>query len=105
MTCRNAFSAAQTRQPNGDAPAYGHTSSQNTEAGSDTALITRVMQRLNYSQPLALTAAHQRQALILDRDKAAQRMDTQQVHRLESDLRKLTNRILDKGVCSDGATS
>jgi len=40
--------------------------------------------------------------MIIDRNKAAKRMDTQQVHRLESDLRKLTNRILAKGAFSDG---
>jgi hypothetical protein len=47
--------------------------------------------------PLALTALHQREAMILDRNLAALRMDTQSVHRLERDLRKLTNRILGKG--------
>jgi hypothetical protein len=51
---------------------------------------------------LALTALHQREAMILDRNRAAKRMDTQEVHRLERDLRKLTNRILAKGVCSNG---
>jgi len=51
---------------------------------------------------LVLTQAMQRDALIIDRNKAAKRMDTQQVHRLESDLRKLTNRILAKGAFSDG---
>lgn len=51
--------------------------------------------------PLVLTALHQREALIIDRNWAAKRMDTQEVHRLERGLRKLTNRILAKGVCSD----
>lgn len=51
---------------------------------------------------LVLTAMHQRQAMILDRNKAAKMLDMQAVHRLESDLRKLTSRILTKGVCSDG---
>jgi hypothetical protein len=50
---------------------------------------------------LELTALHQREALILDRNRAAKMLDMQSVHRLERDLRKLTNRILAKGVCSD----
>jgi len=50
---------------------------------------------------LVLTQAMQRDALILDRNKAAKMLDMQAVHRLEIDLRKLTNRILAKGVCSD----
>lgn len=50
---------------------------------------------------LELTAMHQRDAMILDRNKAAKMLDMQAVHRLERDLRKLTNRILTKGVCSN----
>jgi hypothetical protein len=50
--------------------------------------------------PLVLTAPMQRHALILDRDKAAHRMDTRAVHRIEVELRRLTSRML-KEVCSD----
>ena len=63
--------------------------------------IFRSVRRDGKLPTLALTDLHQRQALILDRNKAAKMLDMQAVHRLESDLRKLTNRILAKGVCSD----
>jgi hypothetical protein len=36
----------------------------------------------------------QRHALILDRDKAAHRMDTRAVHRIEVELRRLTTTML-----------
>lgn len=101
MTCLNATSAVQTPLPNGDDRAFFRSCRNTSEAASDTALIMRVMQKLKSPPPLALTALHQREALILDRNRAALRMDTQEVHRLERDLRKLTNRILAKGVCSD----
>jgi hypothetical protein len=100
-TCQPAFSAVQTLQPNGDAPAYFRSCRNTSEGDSDTALIMRVMQKLKSPPPLVLTALHQREAMILDRNRAALRMDTQEVHRLDRDLRKLTNRILAKGVCSD----
>jgi hypothetical protein len=94
MTCPNATSAELTHRycidDRGGYPTYPPTSADISEL----ALITRVMQRLAFPPPLVLTTAHQRQALIVDRDKAAKRMDAQQVHRLEGDLRKLTNRIL-----------
>lgn len=99
MTCRRAFFADAilpcSIDDRGDYPTYRQTS----EGDLDTALITRVMQRLNSPPPLVLTAAHQRQTMILDRDRAAKRMDTQAVHRIENDLRKLTSRILAKGAC------
>lgn len=94
MTCQTAFSAVQTHRPNGDAPAFFQSCRNISGDASDFALITRVMRALNSPPPLVLTTTHQRQALILDRDRAAQRMDTQQVHRLESDPRKLTTKIL-----------
>ena len=98
MTCQPAFSAVLTPLPNGDAPAFFRTCRNTSEVGSDTALIMRVMERLKSPPRLALTALHQREALIIDRNRAALRMDTQEVHRLERDLRKLTNRMLAKGV-------
>ena len=101
MNWPNAFSAGPTPRPNGDVRDFCQTSSRSIVAGSDTALITRVMHALNSQPPLVLTQAMQRDALILDRNKAAKMLDMQAVHRLESDLRKLTNRILTKGVCSN----
>jgi hypothetical protein len=98
MTCQNATSAAQTPLPNGDGPAFFRTCRNTSEADSDTALIMRVMRRLKSQPPLALTALQRREAMILDRNRAALRMDTQAVHRLERELRKLTNRILSKGI-------
>lgn len=100
-TCQPAFSAVQTLQHNGDAPAYFRSCRNTSEGDSDTALVMRMMHTRKSMQPLVLTAMHQRDALILDRNRAARRMETQAVHRLERDLRKLTNRILAKGVCSD----
>ena len=101
MTCRPVSSAAPTPLPNGDGPVFFRSCRNTSEAGSDTALITKVMHALNSQPPLVLTQAMQRDALILDRNKAAKMLDMQAVHRLESDLRKLTNRILTKGVCSN----
>ena len=98
MTCRPVSFAGQIPRPNGDDLAYGPSLSQNTEAVSDTALITKVMRALNSPPPLVLTPAMQRDAMIIDRNKAAKMLDMQSVHRLERDLRILTNRILSKGV-------
>lgn len=103
--CQPAFSAAQTPLHNGDAPAYGQSLSQSIGAGSDSALITKVMHARNSQPPLVLTTAMERQAMILDRNRAAKMLDMQMVHRLEGDLRKLTNRILAKGVCSNDQPS
>ncbi len=64
--------------------------------------IFRTVRRAGKLPTLELTAMHQRDAMILDRNKAAKMLDMQAVHRLESDLRKLTNRILAKGAFSDG---
>jgi len=69
--------------------------------GSDTAQITSQKPKPSLPPQLVLTQAMQRDALIVDRNKAAKMLDMQAVHRLESDLRKLTNRILTKGVCSN----
>jgi hypothetical protein len=102
MTCQPAISAVMTPQPNGDDRAFFRSCRNTSGAGSDTALIIRVTQKLKSQPPLELTALHQREALILDRNRAAKMLDMQSVHRLERDLRKLTNRILAKGVCSDG---
>lgn len=102
MNWPNASFAAQTHQSNTVDPDCSRPFRQTSEDASALALIMRVMHALNSLPPLVLTQAMQRDALIIDRNKAAKRMDTQQVHRLESDLRKLTNRILAKGVCSDG---
>ena len=101
MTCQPATSAVLKHRPNGDAPAFFRTCRSTSEDGSDFVLITKVMHALNSQPPLVLTQAMQRDALIVDRNKAAKMLDMQAVHRLESDLRKLTNRILTKGVCSD----
>ena len=101
MTCRNASFAAQTPQSNTAAPACSQPFPPTSEDDLALALITKVMHALNSLPPLVLTQAMQRDAMILDRNKAAKMLDMQAVHRLESDLRKLTNRILAKGVCSD----
>ncbi len=53
--------------------------------------------------PLVLTCAMQRDALIQDRNKAALMLDMQAVHRIESDLRRLTNHILASRTCSGDA--
>ena len=63
--------------------------------------IFRSVRRDGKLPTMELTAMHQRDAMILDRNKAAKMLDMQAVHRLERDLRKLTNRILGRGVCSD----
>ena len=102
MNWPNASFAAQTPQSNTVAPACSQPFRPTSEDASALALIMRVMHALNSLPPLVLTQAMQRYALILDRNKAAKMLDMQAVHRLESDLRKLTNRILAKGVCSDG---
>ena len=102
MNWPNASSAARTPQSNTVAPACSQPFRQTSEDDLALALITRVMRALNSQPPLVLTQAMQRDALIVDRNKAAKMLDMQAVHRLESDLRKLTNRILTKGAFSDG---
>lgn len=101
MNWPNASFAAQTPQSNTVAPACSQPFRPTSEDASALALITKVMHALNSQPPLVLTQAMQRDALILDRNKAAKMLDMQAVHRLERDLRKLTNRILTKGVCSN----
>lgn len=102
MNWPDATSAVQTPQSNTDAPDCSQPYHPTSEDDSARALITKLMHALNSLPPLVLTQAMQRDALILDRNKAAKMLDMQAVHRLERDLRKLTNRILIKGVCSDG---
>ena len=102
MRWPNASFAAQTPQSNTAAPACSQPFPPTSEDDLALALITRVMHALNSLPPLVLTQAMQRDALIVDRNKAAKMLDMQAVHRLESDLRKLTNRILTKGAFSDG---
>lgn len=93
-TCQPVSFAVRIPRPNGEGPAFFRTCRNTLGAGSDSALITKMLHALNSQPPLVLTTAMERQALIMERDRAAKRMDTQQVHRLESDMRKLTNRIL-----------
>jgi hypothetical protein len=62
--------------------------------------ITEAKPKPSALPPLILSAPMQRHALILDRDKAAHRMDTRAVHRIEVELRRLTSRML-KAACSD----
>ena len=95
MNWPNASFAAQIPQSNTVAPACSQPFRQTSEDASALA------HALNSLPPLVLTQAMQRDAMILDRNKAAKMLDMQAVHRLESDLRKLTNRILAKGVFSD----
>lgn len=52
---------------------------------------------------LVLSHEMQRDALIQDRNKAALMLDMQAVHRIECDLRKLTNQILASRTCSGDA--
>ena len=100
-TCQPVSFAVRIPRPNGEGPAFFRTCRNTLGAGSDSALITKLMHALNSQPPLVLTTAMERQAMILDRNRAAKMLDMQLVHRLESDLRKLTNRILAKGVCSN----
>ncbi len=94
MNWPNASFAVQTPQSNTVAPACSQPFRPTSEDASALALITKVMHALNSLPPLVLTPAMQRDALILDRNKAARMLDMRAVHRIESDLRKLTNKIL-----------
>lgn len=42
-------------------------------------------------------APHLKAAMLRDRDRAVQRMDTRAVHEIEADLRAVTNAILSQG--------
>lgn len=51
--------------------------------------------------PLILSLGMQREALAMDHAAAVKRRDMQALHRIEADLRNVTNRILSKARFSD----
>ena len=102
MTCQPVFSAGQIPRPNGDDLAYGPSLNQNTEAASDSALITKVMLALNSQPPLVLTQAMQRDAFQMDHDRAL-RGNRASAGRIAQEAKKATTAVLRRGICSGDA--
>ena len=101
MTCPATY-AARRLHLSASASLDFDTNANQTPFYGSAKPIFRTVRRGGKLPTLVLTQAMQRYALILDRNKAAKMLDMQAVHRIERDLRKLTNRILAKGAFSDG---
>jgi hypothetical protein len=99
MTCQRAlFAAKKPRWPF----AFLVSTAKSRPASAVASAIASATKRMpspGAQPPLILSLGMQRESLAMDHAAAVKRRDMQALHRIEADLRNVTNRILSKGVC------